>query len=126
MTKKDAYPLPERLEAYDRLVATVPGLERKGATMPYTAVNGHMSSFLANDGTLALRLSGPDRERFIEEHGAPLHQAHGTVLAEYVSVPDALVDDLDALQPWFETSHAHVSSLKPKATKRKHDPKTSC
>ena len=26
-----------RLEAYDRLIATRPGVERKGATIPYTS-----------------------------------------------------------------------------------------
>ena len=114
----DAYPLPDRLEAYERLVATVPGLERKGAKMPYTSVAGHMSSFLAEDGTLALRLAAADRERFMEEHGAVLHQAHESVLAQFVSVPDALADDVDLLRPWFAASHAYVSSLKPKATKR--------
>ena len=118
MAKKDAYPLPERLEAYERLVATVPGLERKGAKMPYTSVAGHMSSFLAEDGTLALRLGTSDRERFIEEHRAAPHPTHGTVLAEYVSVPDSLADDVDALRPWFASSYAYVSSLKPKSTKR--------
>ena len=36
MAKKDASHLPPgRLEAYERLVATVPGLERKGASLPY-------------------------------------------------------------------------------------------
>jgi hypothetical protein len=38
---------PERLARYDRLIATQPGLQRKGATIPYTSVNGHMCSFLA-------------------------------------------------------------------------------
>ena len=27
---------------YEKVVATVPGVERKGATIPYTSLNGHM------------------------------------------------------------------------------------
>ena len=34
------------LASYEALVATGPGVERKGKTMPYTSVNGHMFSFL--------------------------------------------------------------------------------
>src|SRR5687768_2792227 len=86
MAKKDASHLPPgRLEAYERLVATVPGLERKGAGLPNTSVNGHMTSFLAEDGTLALRLSADDRALFIAEHDAAPHSAHGTTMKEYVS-----------------------------------------
>jgi hypothetical protein len=68
--------------------------------MPYTSVNGHMSSFLAADGTVALRLGTSDRERFVDELGAVLHEAHRMVLADYVSVPEAMVDDLDGIGPW--------------------------
>jgi len=60
--------LDDPLAAYERLVATVPGVERKGAKMPYTSANGNMSSFL-DSGTLALRLSKDDRDRFIAEFG---------------------------------------------------------
>lgn len=38
------------LERYERLVATIPGVERKGRTLPYTSLNGHMFSFLGEGG----------------------------------------------------------------------------
>lgn len=41
----------ERLAFYDRLIAANPNFERKGKTMPYTSVNGHMFSQL-NKGCL--------------------------------------------------------------------------
>ena len=117
MAKDAAHLPPGRLEAYERLVATVPGLERKGAKLPYTSVNGHMTSFLAEDGTLALRLSASDRARFLHEHDASLHVAHGTTMKEYVSVPDPLVGDVEALGPWFAASYAYVAALRPKPTR---------
>lgn len=56
---------PERLELYDRLIAAHPGLERKGAGLPYTSVNGHMFSFLSQAGALGLRL--PEEARCVPE-----------------------------------------------------------
>ena len=120
MAKGETYPGPaDRLAAYERLVATVPGLERKGAKVPYTSVNGNMSSYLAEDGTLVLRLSPTDRPRFLAEHDSRLHEAYGIVQKEYVDVPTRLLDDLDAARPWFAASHAYVAALRPKPTTRK-------
>jgi hypothetical protein len=34
------------LGLYDLIIATQPDVKRKGATMPYTSLNGHMFSFL--------------------------------------------------------------------------------
>jgi len=110
---------PDRVEAYDRLVAAVPEVERKGATMPYTAVNGNMSSYLDASGSMALRLSATDRTSFIEQFATHLHEAYGIVQKEYVTVPADLLDDTERLLPWFRSSLAYVQSLKPKPTTRK-------
>ena len=115
---KDATIPPERLAAYDRLIATRPGIERKGATIPYTSLNGHMTSYLAPEGSLVLRLSPVDRARFLEENETTLHTAYGVVQKEFVDVPDALFEDTAATQPWFAASVDWVAGLKPKATRR--------
>ncbi len=47
---------PDVLDLYDQVIATQPDVRRKGAKMPYTSVNGHMFSFVTQDGHLALRL----------------------------------------------------------------------
>jgi hypothetical protein len=108
-----------RLRDYERLVATLPGVERKGVTVPYTSRNGHMFSFLTDTGALAIRLSAADRAAFMETYATGLHEAHGTVMKEYVRVPDDLLPETDVLRPWFASSHAYVASLKPKPTRRK-------
>jgi hypothetical protein len=108
----------ESLAAYQRLVATIPGLERKGATMPYTSVNGHMFSYLDSSGVLALRLGDADRAAFMERYNARLQVAHGVTQKEYVAVPVDLLEQTAELGPWFAASHAHVSGLRPKATTR--------
>ncbi len=115
----------ERLRAYERLVATQPGIERKGATIPYTSMNGNMYSYLDANGTLALRLSPEDREAFMTRHRATLHEAYGIVQREYVSVPDRLLDQTEALREWFAASVRYASTLRPKPTTRKRKPSGS-
>jgi TfoX/Sxy family transcriptional regulator of competence genes len=107
------------LNHYEKLVATNPKLERKGATMPYTSVNGHMFSFLTKTGRLALRLPEQDREAFLKKYDTKLCEQNGTVLKEYVEVPDALLAKTTELKKFFERSYAYVASLKPKPTQRK-------
>lgn len=52
------------------LIATNPNVDRKGATMPYTSVNGHMFSLLTKEATLALRLPEKEREAFLKKYKA--------------------------------------------------------
>jgi hypothetical protein len=108
-----------KLALYEKLVATLPGVERKGATVPYTSVNGHMFSYLNKDGRLALRLPVGDREAFLKKHNAKLCEAYGRVQPEYVEVPDELLSSTRELKKYFESSHTYVSSLKPKPTAKK-------
>ncbi len=110
---------PDWLAAYDRLIATRPGVERKGAKIPYTSLNGHMTSYLDAPGSLVLRLSPEDRRRFMASFGTTLHTAYGVVQPEFVDVPDSLLEDTDSLKPWFAASLDWIATLKPKATKRK-------
>ena len=107
------------LELYERLVATNPRVERKGAAMPYTSLNGHMFSFLTKAGSLALRLPAEERDAFLKKYKTKLCEQHGTVLEEYVEVPDALLKKTPELKKYFDLSYAYVASLKPKPTKKK-------
>src|SRR6266436_6485847 len=52
MAKADPKKYAASLALYEKLVATNPKVERKGATMPYTSLNGHMFSLLTRDGWL--------------------------------------------------------------------------
>src|SRR5215475_14076217 len=101
------------LELYERLVATNPKIARKGATVPYTSLNGHMFSYLSKEGRLALRLPAGEREAFLKKYRAKLCQAYGVVQPEYVEVPDALLAKTSELKKYFDASYAYVGSLKP-------------
>ena len=50
MAKVAAKTYSDNLALYEKLVATNPNVERKGDTMPYTSLNGHMFSLLTKQG----------------------------------------------------------------------------
>jgi hypothetical protein len=52
-TKKSNIPAG-KLAAYDKLIAANPKIERKGATVPCTSLNGHTFSYLNSVGSMAL------------------------------------------------------------------------
>jgi hypothetical protein len=119
MAKPTAGAPPDKLELYEKLVATNPDVERKGATVPYTTLNGHMFSYLSKEGKLALRLPAPEREAFLKKYKARLCEAYGIVQTEYVEVPDTLLSSTGELEKYFDCSYKYVSSLKPKPAARK-------
>jgi hypothetical protein len=60
--KEKASAIPAaKVALYEKLIATDPSIERKGATIPYTSSNGKMSTYLSPTGELRMRL--PDAER---------------------------------------------------------------
>ncbi|MGB7873174.1 MAG: hypothetical protein WBL25_02235 [Anaerolineales bacterium] len=118
MTKSDNENYAINLEFYEKLVATNPDVERKGATMPYTSHNGHMFSLLGKEGKLGLRLPKDEREGFLGKYQTKLFKQYGSVMKEYVEVPDELLQKTGELKKYFEVSYAYVSSLKPKPTKK--------
>jgi hypothetical protein len=109
----------DKLALYEKLIATFPGIERKGATMPYTSLNGHMFSYLGKTGTLALRLPEAARDAFLARYQTTLCKQYGIVQKEYVEVPDALLQKTAELKKHFAESVKYVASLKPKPTTRK-------
>jgi TfoX/Sxy family transcriptional regulator of competence genes len=110
---------------YDKLVSTHPMVERKGATMPYTSVNGNMFSLLTKEGRLALRLPADVREAFLKKYQTTLCEQYGVVMKEYVEVPDALLKKTKELKKYFDLSYVYASSLKPKPTTRKKASKSA-
>ena len=111
-----------KLSLFDALIATVPGIERKGATVPYTSHNGNMFSYLSKQGTLSLRLPDGPREAFLKKYKTRLCSQYGVVQKEYVEVPDALLRKTSELKQYFAVSYQHVKSLKPKPSVAKKKP----
>jgi len=120
--QKKKSPIPaERVALYEKLIAALPGVERKGADNPYTALNGNMFSLLLSpEGRMALRLPKDEREQFLKKYKTTLFEAYGAVMQEYVAVPDALLQKSKELQKYFVLSYAYAKTLKPKPSKKKH------
>jgi TfoX/Sxy family transcriptional regulator of competence genes len=113
----------ESVALYDALLATNPSIERKGATMPYTSVNGNMFSLLPPDGSLALRLPETERENFLKKYNTALCEQYGVVMKEYVRVPTSLLRNTRELARYLDMSYRYACSLKPKPTQRKKSAK---
>ena len=105
---------PERLALYEELVASVEGVDRKGAANPYTSRNGYMTSFIDKEGELSIRLDKADRERFIERYDSRIATQYGKNMPDFAVVPEAMLQDLDELRPWFVRSWDFVGTLEPK------------
>ena len=105
---------PARLALYEALVASVEGVERKGAANPYTSRNGYMTSFIDKEGEVSIRLEQADRERFIETYDSRIATQYGKNMPEFAVVPDALLEQQDELRPWFVRSWEWVGTLDPK------------
>ncbi|HZI54331.1 MAG TPA: hypothetical protein VFD56_11525 [Chitinophagaceae bacterium] len=110
---------PDLLKIYEQLISAIPSVERKGASMPYTSLNGHMFSFISPEGKMGLRLPPNEREEFIKIFKVQLFIGHGTVLKEYVTVPEKLLKDIKSLKKYFTISYDYVKGLKPKPTTKK-------
>ena len=115
-------PLPKsELALYEKLIKSIPELElRTGFGFPYTAINGHMFSFMAKTGSVGIRLPKKERAYYLEKFKTTLFQNHkGPVLKEYVQIPDAILKNTDVLIPLLECSLTYVKTLKPKPAKKK-------
>ena len=116
-SKKSAIP-SETVVLYDKLIATIPKLERKGAANPYTSLNGNMFTLLHQSKTLAIRLAERERKAFLKKYKTTLFEAYGCVMKEYVTVPDALLKKTNELKKYLEASYEYAKTLKAKATKK--------
>ena len=104
---------------YDRLITTNPKIERKGKANPYTSLNGNMFTLL-HQSRLAIRLPEDERGKFLKKYKTTLFEAYGTVMKEYVAVPNALLQKTKELQKYLDVSYEYAKTLKPKPTKKKH------
>jgi TfoX/Sxy family transcriptional regulator of competence genes len=103
---------------YDKLIATNPAIERKGDANPYTSLNGNMFTLL-HQSRLAICLPDDEREKFLKKYKTNLFEAYGTVMKEYVAVPDNLLANTKELKKYLDLSFEYAKTLKPKPTKKK-------
>jgi len=113
--KKKASAIPAaKLALYEKLIATDPSIERKGATIPYTSANGKMFTFLSPTGELRIRLPDDERAVFMKKYRAKLAVSYGMVHKDFVAVPAALLARTSVLKPYLGIGRAYAERLGPK------------
>lgn len=112
--------LPEKqLKQFDLVVSMIPEIERKGKGSPYTSMNGNMYTMMRKDGVLGIRLSKEDRIKFMEEHGSEPFENYGSMIKDYVTVPDQVLMNTDLMVAYLKRSHEYTKTLPKKATTKK-------
>ena len=122
MTQKKISVPAEKQRLYERMLASVEGIEAKSNFgSGYTAINGNMYTMISKHGVVGIRLPESERAAFIERFQTELFRGDPSwpPAKEFVAVPDALLADTDALRPYLESSYRYVQTLEPKPTKRK-------
>lgn len=109
----------KNLDVYEKMVATLPEVDRKGKANPYTSLNGHMFSFLDKEGYISIRLSKEDKAKFEEKYNSKPSIQYNSVMRGYVLVPKKLYKDATLLAETFQKSFNYISTLEPKPTKKK-------
>lgn len=115
-TQKKQGPPTDKVELFDKLIAIIPEIERKGDTNPYTSVNGHMFTHLTPDGIFSIRLSPEDLDPFLKKYKTKLLEIYGIVKKDFAVVPDSLFKKTAELKPYLQKSFNYTKSLKVKST----------
>lgn len=118
--KKTSVPA-EKLALYQRLIRTTKGVEEKSNFgSAYTAINGNMYSMISKHGVVGIRLPDEERAAFLKRYKAMPFRGDPAwpPAKEYVAVPDKLLEDTEALRPYFELSFRYAQTLKPKPPKK--------
>lgn len=113
------------VEQFNKVCSMVEGLERKGKGSPYTSMNGNMYTMMRKDGTLGIRLSKEQRESFKESYETVDFENYGSMIREYVEVPEEVFMNTDLMVFYLKMSHDYAKTLKPKATKKATKKKAS-
>ena len=115
--KKSTSTIPvAKLALYEKLIATDPSIERKGATIPYTSANGKMFTYLSPTGDLRLRLPPDERVAFMKKYKTKVVVQHGVVMKDFVAVPPVLLARTAELKKYLAISRGFAKQLGTKQT----------
>ena len=104
----------ELVEHFTATLAGIPGAEvRKMFGYPAAFANGHMFTGLFADEWM-IRLPEAGRIELTALGGRPLEPMPGKPMREYLSLPEAVVADAEALAAWLERAMAMVVAMPPK------------
>jgi TfoX/Sxy family transcriptional regulator of competence genes len=110
-------PEQELIDRFHEAVAGIEGLEvRKMFGFPAAFIGGNMTAGLHQD-TFMVRLSEADRSERLADGWSTFEPMPGRPMREYLTLPAAVISDVDATRAWVERAAAYVRTLPPKAPK---------
>jgi len=101
----------EKLKFYDDLIQLSPNFKRKGKTVPCTTANGYMFSQLNKAGEIGIRLPKAEGLKFMEEFHTTKFMSYGSVMRDYVLIPEELYNNTRFLLTLLERGYQYVMSL---------------
>lgn len=108
---------PELVERFNAVLDRHPApdiVRKKMFGYPCTWINGNMATGLFASQWW-VRVSEPDRDALLAMPGAhPFEVMPGKAMGRYVTMPDALVADDAALDPWIAMAIEFTRTLPPK------------
>jgi TfoX/Sxy family transcriptional regulator of competence genes len=115
--KKVSKDLSELLET---AVADFPADKRMMFGCPAYFVSNNMFTGVHQDNII-IRLAEGDRKSILSQYdgAAPFEPMEGRIMKEYVTVPEALFRNAEALTDWLSRSYEYARSLPPKERKRR-------
>lgn len=101
----------EKLKFYDNLISLSSNFKRKGKTVPCTTANGYMFSQLNKSGEIGIRLPKEIGLKFMQEYQTTPFMSYGSVMKDYVLIPENLYSNTTLLLDLLEQAYRHVISL---------------
>ena len=95
--------------------------QRKMFGSPVYMINRNMFAGVHQDN-LFIRLSEADRKSILSKvaGAAQFEPLKGHIMKEYITLPEPVYKDAEALEHWLKLSHAYAAALPPKASKKKN------
>lgn len=101
----------EKVAKYDKVLSKCPEIERKGKSLPYTSVNGHMFSQLNKEGQLGIRFSGERKNELLEKLDTEPFFSYGKEMKGYIRIPEKLWEDMEVLAALLQESYEYARTL---------------
>jgi TfoX/Sxy family transcriptional regulator of competence genes len=115
---------PDLIDRFSSAAALFPAAEQKKMFgYPTLFIQGNLTAGLFQDRVM-MRLSPPDRERFLKLSGARMFEPMpGRPMKDYVEVPEAVLKDAGELRSWLAKSVSFAATLPAKKKKTKGEKK---
>ena len=111
---------PQMVKVLEDALISFPCDRRTMFGSPVFLINRNMFAGVHQD-QIFIRLSEADRKAILGKipGSAQFEPMKGHFMKEYITLPEPVYKDADALNQWLKRAHAYASTLPPKVAKKK-------